>query len=172
MNNLESDGFAGKLGKLGCDAPGFAGTLTSPEQRRVLCERARQIRYSRDLREKLFDRNIFGEPAWDILLALYTINDERRLSIRELCELADVALTTALRWLDSLEEQGMVDRVPNRFDQRMVCIALADKGRAAMDSYLSQMRGSVLFRPIVNAKLGQERPLPAQSEPSVRPIDD
>ena len=153
MYHRHNDRFSDELGELGRDVPGLAGTATSPEQRHVLCERARQIRYSRDLRAESFDQNIFGEPAWDILLALYTIDgDRRRLSTRELCELAGVALTTGLRWLDSLEEQGMVDRAPNPFDQRMVYVELADGGRAAMDHYLSQMRGAVWFGPIGSAK--------------------
>ena len=152
MHDRHSDRLPGKLGDLGRDVPGFGGTVTSLEQRHILCERARQIRYSRDLRAELFDQNIFGEPAWDILLALYTIDgDRRRLNTRELCELASVALTTALRWLDSLEEQGMVSRAPNPFDQRMVYVELADKGRTAMDHYLSQMRSAVLFGPIGDA---------------------
>ena len=152
MYHRHNDRFPDELRESGRDLPGLAGKATSPEQRHILCESARQIRYARDRRAESFDQNIFGEPAWDILLALYTIDgDRRRLNTRELCELAGVALTTALRWLDSLEEQGMVERAPNPFDQRMVYIELADKGRAAMDSYLSQMRSADLFGPIVSA---------------------
>jgi DNA-binding MarR family transcriptional regulator len=118
----------------------------SPGQRALLREHARQIRFSRDLRQKSFDRNIFGEPAWDILLALYTIDgDQRRLNIRELAKLSSLALTTVLRWLDYLEEQGLIGRKPNPFDQRMIDVELSNKGRTAMDCYLVQMHRANMF---------------------------
>jgi len=128
---------------------GLHGNATSPEQRDCLREHARQIRHSRDLRAKSFDHNMFGEPAWDILLVLYTIDgDRRRLNIRELSKLASLALTTALRWLDFLEQRGLITRKANPFDQRMVYAELSEKGRAAMDEYLLQMLDANLFGPI------------------------
>jgi len=107
----------------------------------MLCENASQIRHYRGVRAEFFDRGIFGEPGWDMLLALYTIDgDRRRLNTGHLAELAGVALTTALRWLDHLEEQSLIERRPNPFDHRMVYVELADKGRADMDRYLLRMR--------------------------------
>jgi len=129
------------LGTSERDLPDSRRNAPSPEQRRVLCEHACQIRYCRGARAEFFDRGIFGEPAWDMLLALYTIDgDRRRLNIGHLAELASVALTTALRWLDYLQEQGLIERRSNPFDQRMVYVELTDKGRANMDRYLFRMR--------------------------------
>jgi DNA-binding MarR family transcriptional regulator len=120
----------------------------SPAQRAVLREDATRIRFSRDLRQKLFDRIMFGEPAWDILLGLYVIyNDRRRLSTRQLSKLANLPLTTALRWLDYLEQQGLIRRLPSSSDHRVVDIELSDKGRASMDGYLLQMRSADIFEP-------------------------
>jgi len=109
-------------------------------QRDVLRGYADQIRHSRDLRHKSFDRNLFGEPAWDILLTLYVIDsDQRRLSTRDLSKHANLALTTALRWLDYLAEQELITRKTNPFDRRVVYIELSDKGRVAMDHYLADL---------------------------------
>jgi DNA-binding MarR family transcriptional regulator len=135
--------FTNDLEGLKRDVPGPSGNAASPEQHRMLCEHARQIRYQRGVRAELFDRSIFGEPAWDMLLALYTIDgDRRRLNTGDLAELASVALTTALRWLDYLEEQSLIERRSNPFDQRMVYVELADKGRAKMDSYLLRIHSA------------------------------
>ena len=140
--------FPDVLGESGGDAPGTTGIATSPEQRQVLREHARKIRFSRELRGKSFDQNIFGEPAWEILLALYTIDcDQRRLNTQKLSKLANLALTTALRWLDYLEEQDLIGRKPNPFDQRTVTVELSDKGRAAMDHYLLKMHRADLSGP-------------------------
>lgn len=115
----------------------------SPAQRQILREHARQIRAARELRENWFDRSVFGEPAWDMLLALYVIDEEqRRLSTRQVAKLAGLSLTTTLRWLDYLQEQDLVSRRPNPFDQRVVYTELSDKGRTAMDGYLTQNCGA------------------------------
>ena len=146
MQQRHNPGFLDALERAQSDASQAAENIASPEQRALLRGHARQIRFSRDLRQKTFDRNIFGEPAWDVLLALYTIDgDQRRLNIRELAKLTSLALTTVLRWLDYLEEHGLIDRRPNPFDQRMVYVELSNKGRDAMDRYLMQMRGAEMF---------------------------
>jgi hypothetical protein len=62
---------------------GGAARAASAEQRDILRENARQIRFCRGRRQEFFDQNLFGEPAWDILLALYVIdNDQRRVGGR------------------------------------------------------------------------------------------
>jgi DNA-binding MarR family transcriptional regulator len=118
----------------------------SAAQRELLRGYANQIRFSRDLRHQTFDPNLFGEPAWDILLSLYIIDsDRRRLNVRELTKHANLALTTALRWLDYLEEQGLIARKANQFDRRVNYVELSDKGRAAMDHYLVEMQEAAMF---------------------------
>jgi DNA-binding MarR family transcriptional regulator len=54
-------------------------------------------------------------------------------------------MTVALRWLDYLEEQGLIDRNPNPSDHRTVCVQISNNGRDAMDRYLMQMRGADMF---------------------------
>ena len=127
--------------------PSQLGCGDSPEQREILREDAVRIRFSRDLRRESFDANLFGEPAWDILLTLYVSeHTQRRLSTRAIAKLANCPLTTALRWLDYLEEQGLICRLSNPVDQRVVHIALSKKGVAAMDNYLVQLRNAGMFR--------------------------
>ncbi|HKC03979.1 MAG TPA: hypothetical protein VKC17_11845 [Sphingomicrobium sp.] len=126
---------------------------TSPAQREILREHARQIRAARDLRQECFDRNIFGEPAWEMLLALYVIDGEqRRLSTRQVARLASLSLTTTLRWLDYLQEQDLVLRQPNPFDHRVVYTELSDKGRAAMDAYLTRNCGPDVCKPAAKSE--------------------
>lgn len=128
---------------------GSAANSASPAQRRILHERASQIRFSRELRRSVFNPNMFGEPAWDILLALYVIDpDQRRLSTRQVTTLAGHPLTTALRWLDYLAQQELIERGTNPFDQRVVYVELSAKGRAAMDQYLTQLNETDIFGPV------------------------
>lgn len=149
MQHRYDEIFAGELGMATRAASQVAANAASPAERKTLRGHARQIRFSRDLRRELFNRNLFGEPAWDILLALYVIDSEqRRLSTREVADLANQPLTTVLRWLDYLVAQNLVSRRPNPFDQRALYIELSDKGRATMDEYLTKMHTADMFGPI------------------------
>jgi DNA-binding MarR family transcriptional regulator len=70
---------------------------------RVYAERRR--------RDALFPEGIFGEPAWDLLLALFTAHETGETMI--LCEayrVAHVSDTTGRRLLDQLEKEGLISR--------------------------------------------------------------
>lgn len=143
MRHGQDNSFRDGRGRAEIGASGAAGNAVSPEQRQSLREHANRIRSARDLRRQWFDQNIFGEPAWEMLLTLYVIDGEqRRLSTRQVARLARLSLTTTLRWLDYLEEKDLVSRRPNPFDHRVVYTELSDKGRAAMDAYLMRNRGA------------------------------
>jgi DNA-binding MarR family transcriptional regulator len=128
------------------DADRLPEALT-PEQRQILRDEAAREQRRRGLRRKLFDPYLFGEPAWEILLALYVADVERRLSIAQLTAVTHVPLTTALRWLALLEDQDLVSRTIAPDDQRIVLIELTDSGRRAMNAYLSRARDDAIPAP-------------------------
>ena len=129
------------------DDPQSVARVQGAEERERLRADAAHERFRRGLRRKLFGPNLFGEPGWDILLALYVIDDvERWMSIAELTSITHVPLTTSLRWLAYLEDQDFVSRSTAPGDQRMVLVELTDDGRRAMESYLSHAREPVVSR--------------------------
>ncbi len=82
---------------------------------------------------------MFGEPAWDMLLALYVSSvDGPRHSVGRLGTLSGAPQTTALRWLDYLVMEKLVVRTPNPTDRRSDFVELSDKGRNALEKYLSE----------------------------------
>jgi DNA-binding MarR family transcriptional regulator len=100
---------------------------------------ARDILRFRRRRADLFNRSMFGEPAWDMLLTLYTSSIEGpRHSVGQLGSLSGSPQTTALRWLEYLVMEKLVVRLPNPTDRRSDFVELSDKGRAAMEKYLSE----------------------------------
>src|SRR5438034_518711 len=75
---------------------------------------AHNIIRSREKRANLFSKSMFGEPAWDMLLALYISSTEGpRHSVGSLGMLSGSPQTTALRWLDYLVMEKLVLRLPN-----------------------------------------------------------
>lgn len=116
-----------------------AGADTVALGRADLAERAKKIHASRRRRFKIFGKSMFGEPAWDMLIILY-MNEAMgpRLAISRLGDLADTPPTTALRWIEYLEQQGLVQREPHPTDRRSVFVELTEKGRSSMEQYLAE----------------------------------
>jgi DNA-binding MarR family transcriptional regulator len=110
-----------------------------PLNRDALVERARKTFLNRARRSHHFNPAMFGEAAWDMLLALYvTEKSKSRLTVTRLCRLSGVSPTTALRWLEFLEKkEKLVSRAPNPIDRRVFRIALTDKARDLLDAYFS-----------------------------------
>jgi DNA-binding MarR family transcriptional regulator len=87
-------------------------------------------------RNEFFPENLFADPAWDMLLELYQASlDQCRMSVTNLCEGAAVPPTTALRWIGTLEANGLATRRSDPLDGRRVFIALSETGMDAMDAY-------------------------------------
>lgn len=113
-----------------------------PQDRETLIAKARMVLDCRRQREHFFNRNMFGEPAWDILLMLYVAEPSSgRLTMSRLAEWVGAPPTTVARWVKFLEEERLVERKPHPTDRRTVFISLLQKGRAALDSYLEMLPG-------------------------------
>ncbi len=82
---------------------------------------------ARRARERAFPTGLFADPAWDILLDLTLARlEHRQTSVSSLCIAASVPTTTALRWIKTLLEQGLIVRRPDRHDRRRHYIDAAD----------------------------------------------
>ncbi len=106
----------------------------------VLARKIRSIQSARADRARFFDVELFGEPAWDILLDLFAISlEQRRVSITGLCNASGVPLTTALRWIASLEERAHIVRREDPLDARRTFIMLSERGLSAMREYFDSL---------------------------------
>jgi DNA-binding MarR family transcriptional regulator len=100
------------------------------------------VRRARDAR---FGAELFSDPAWDMLLSLYVSGERAEaLSVSQLCEASAVPQTTALRWIETLREAGLIGRETDRRDARRTLIALAPKAREAIAKLLASA-GASLF---------------------------
>jgi DNA-binding MarR family transcriptional regulator len=96
----------------------------------------RLVLRARRNRATFFKADLFADPAWDMLLALYAAElGQRRVTVSSLCRAAAVPPTTALRWISTLVAQRLVVRSADPFDGRRVFVAMSDKARIAMTGY-------------------------------------
>ena len=83
---------------------------------------------------------LFGEPAWDILLDLYiAFGEGKPVSVSSACIGSASPPTTGLRWLGVLAENELVVREKDPADQRRVLVRLTDLGVEAMDRYFAHV---------------------------------
>jgi len=110
-------------------------------QRDVLRNDAARIRYSRQLRRKLFGAAMFAETAWDILLTLYLADGALpRPEVSDLAGSTDSPLSTTLRWLGYLQDEGLASGVGGAFERNAAGVELTNKGRRLLDEYFLELR--------------------------------
>lgn len=98
---------------------------------------ARQIYLRRRARDRHFPKTLFGEPGWDMLLALYaTAGDDRKQTVSGLADFAGSSLSTALRYMSVLSEEGFIERLAHPSDGRVSWVSLSSKGKTAIEGYL------------------------------------
>lgn len=107
--------------------------------RAALVARAREEFGNRRRRPVIFERSMFGEPAWDMLLALYILDvSGQRQTTGTLMHFSGAPITTARRWLDYLVTNGLARRDHHPTDQRVMFVSLTPKGRDMLDLYYSE----------------------------------
>lgn len=102
-------------------------------------ELARRAYALRRRRAAIFGHDeLFGEPAWDILLDLYIAEaDGKPVSVSSACIGSAAPPTTGLRWLGVLAEHDLVLREHDPVDQRRVLVRLTQRGIEAMDRFFA-----------------------------------
>jgi len=108
--------------------------------RKELVRLACRIYDARRMRDRMFDRKLFGEPAWDMLLALYCLPARgERLGVTALALAANVAQATGHRWQLILTNEGLIERGPPEFDARRQLLRLTENGRRLLEDYLTRL---------------------------------
>lgn len=119
-----------------------AGTPHDPGSDTAITAAAKSLYRARRRRERHFEALgcAFGEPMWDLMLDLFVAERERRrVSVSSACLAADVPATTALRWLQQMEEQGLLERRDDPSDRRRAHVRLTEPTERAMERYITEL---------------------------------
>jgi DNA-binding MarR family transcriptional regulator len=104
----------------------------------LLSSAAGEVYRMRRARDRVMPAGLMGEPAWDILLALYS-EEPGDLTVSSLCYGSGVPATTALRWIGVLDKEGFVERSRHQRDGRISLVSLSAEGRAIVERSLKAM---------------------------------
>lgn len=120
--------------------PSRSGKVSREDSRHeMLLGRALAMMETRKLRRDFLNPAMFGEPAFDILLALYVTNASPAiLSLRILSPIIGVSESGAARWLKLLIGDGLVLCVGDG-EPGGIHAALTDKGRTVLEEYLGAL---------------------------------
>lgn len=122
--------------------PSFIGEPVIMETAPTAAE-VRNIIRMRRLRDRFFDRDLFADPAWDMLLDLMAARIERvQVAVSSLCIAACVPPTTALRWIKTMTDSGIFDRIADPADGRRIFIRLSENAASNMSRYFAAVRSA------------------------------
>lgn len=106
---------------------------------------AAEVYRDRRRRARHLSARLFGEPAWDILLDLYVAACRgQSVSVSNACLAADAPASTALRWVQHLQAEGLVERLADPKDARRHYVRLTDAGMDRMSAYFAECREDLL----------------------------
>lgn len=110
----------------------------------ITAAQVRAVLRARRAREALISRELFADAAWDILLELYASSlSQQRVSTTELTLASAVPATTALRWMEKLEDLGLLNRHPDRLDGRRVWVEISAEGEEKMRCCFEAIRSEL-----------------------------
>ena len=99
----------------------------------VNAELVRAMLSARRARASHFGEGLFADPAWDILLELYAAHlSQVRVSVGAACAASAVPPSTAIRWIDKLEDARWLLREEDRLDSRRTWVRLTEQALSAM----------------------------------------
>lgn len=106
-------------------------------KREFLLRMAQATMRLRELRQRFLNPAMFGEPAFDLLLALYVTGASRTpLSVRALSPMIGFPESTIARWLRFLVDDGLaLSAEVESGDPGGIAAAITEEGRAALDDY-------------------------------------
>jgi DNA-binding MarR family transcriptional regulator len=132
LTRVEADEGADSL----LPSPSRPPAVTS--DRTALIEKARLEFTDRRRRCDLFGSSMFGEAAWDMLLALYILDvSGQRQTVGSLQQFSGTSASTAKRWLEYLACHDLVERQEHPTDRRTAFVTLTLKAREKLDLYYS-----------------------------------
>ncbi len=112
-------------------------TATKPDGS-IDIEFVRSLVKARALRTKMFQSELFAEPAWDMLLDLLIAHlSGKKVYVTSLCIAAGVPIATAFRRIEDLAANGLISKTRDSKDTRRVFVQLTDAGYRKMADYLN-----------------------------------
>jgi len=148
MSNPAGPSMITRLWQLSAEASSMSGRLAGLAQEAeqgkpigepITAADIRAILRRRASRTRSFGPRLFTNPAWDMVLDLLAARlEDKDMPVSSLCVGSNAAPTTAMRWIQRLEDVGMVTRSPDPEDHRRVLIRLSEETAEKLQALLAE----------------------------------
>lgn len=129
------------------ERPDLTSELTEEGRHDFVLGLAAALREARRLRAEIFPRVPLGNPNWDVMLDLFIQEmNGFRTSLDHLALTGDLPAPVVYESVHELVRLGLLDRTPDRFDNRVMWLSLTVTGRQGMFDLFAQ--SSEVVRPI------------------------
>lgn len=139
--------IAATLARLSGDGSGASprpgGTEAPPtgDLPQVPAETVRAVIRARRQRADYLPSDLFADPAWDMLLDLLQAElVQHRVPVSSLCLAAAVPATTALRWIKTMTDRGLLTRRADPHDGRRVFIEMARPTSLSIRRFFAEVK--------------------------------
>ena len=137
------------------DRPDPARELTEEGRHELILHLATALREAHRLRTTIFPEARFGNPDWDVMLDLFIQEmNGFRTSLDHLALTGDLPAAVVFESVAVLAGIGLLERTPDRFDDRIVWLSLTVKGRQGVFDLFA--RSAEFLRPIIGRAPGRE----------------
>lgn len=131
--------------------PAKAGECAVPDAEAASVQLAQFWLIGMRLREAIFEKDLFFDPSWEILLDLHSADARNeKLKITNLSAMAHLPPSTTGRWARVLASRGLIVREKDPEDRRRIFVCLSDEGRTLMQTYFRALfektQATVQFR--------------------------
>lgn len=110
-----------------------AGTMTPLRRGVTLYAMAERLYSQRRARDAFFPPDLFGEPAWDLLLALFmALQEGREMKLAEACKAAGTGGAAGEILIARVEKAGLIHRAGGH-------VKLTSDGVERMTDYLTRL---------------------------------
>ena len=97
---------------------------------------ASQLVQLRRWRAEVLPGGLNKEPSWEILLILYAGKELPPPTVTELTHSSNATFSTALRWIHTLKDRGIVELARGERGTNRIFVRLTGRGEALMTSCL------------------------------------
>lgn len=112
--------------------------LTGGEPLKLTEDHILSVLFVRRARSRIFGKNLFSDPAWDIILELYAANlSGKALSLTGLAQAIEAPVSTTARWAASLTGHGIIETTSGTVTAGPT-LKLTSEGTAKMEQLASQ----------------------------------
>jgi hypothetical protein len=121
------------------DRPDLTAELSEEGRHDLVLGLAIALREVHRMRVEIFPRMPFGNPNWDVMLDLFIQEmNGFRTSLDHLALTGDLPAPIVYESVHELVRLGLIDRTPDRFDNRIAWLSLTITGRQGMFDLFAQ----------------------------------